>query len=215
MLAVAILPPNETCSTRADENPIQTRRDPVWGGVELFVLGETRDTTADHGIMFRLDGRLGSWRSRPLLLDEPHRSTRGPTREKRKVGESKNHEQTCEDPLDQRKRMPCRWCDRVLNPSRRTMKPILRLSLGQRESSMRPSWFIAALRTNVVPIRRTHKSKDPCKHILKFFHRRVCAHAVWHRHSASSSKSSDLVIHSLNIPRRFINGINQINQKNV
>ena len=63
------------------------------GSVELFVVGGTRDTTADRGIMLRLvtaapveqrrlfncRGGFGNWRCRPLLSDEPH--TRPRTRE--------------------------------------------------------------------------------------------------------------------------------------
>ena len=79
---------------------------------------------------------------------------------------------------------------------------------------MTPLWFIAALRTNVVPIRRFPINlKIHVNNILKFFHHRAYAHAVRLHHSAPSSRSSDLVIHSPNFPRSFINGIDQTNHK--
>ena len=65
-------------------------------------------------------------------------------------------------------------------------KQQLRQNFAQHESSVTPSWFIAALRTNVVPTRRTHTSLPSTSIYVyshayaypKKFHRRTSAHAV-------------------------------------
>ena len=75
---------------------------PAPGSVELFVLGGTRDTTADRGITLKLviaalvERRklfttvVEGWKTRGAVSDEPHRSTRDPKREKREARDSKN-----------------------------------------------------------------------------------------------------------------------------
>ena len=72
-----IEPPDDACSTCADEAPWKRDEVPIQGGVELFVLGGTRDDTADRWIMFRLVV-TGLVERRTLFNCEPRRSTRGP-----------------------------------------------------------------------------------------------------------------------------------------
>ena len=108
-------------------------------------------------------------------------------------------------------------------------KQQLRQSFAQHESSVTPSWFIAALRTNVVPTRRTHTSLPytsiyvstracaypknlTSSYLCSCSQALGCGRAVRLRHS-TPSRSSDLVIQSPNIPQCFIIRINQTNHK--
>ena len=86
-------PPDDACSTCADETP--SLNSSFWAELvtPLLTKGSYSDlsqTLVRLRKLFSCCGRLGKWRNRRLLPDEPNRSTRGPKRDKRNVRDSKN-----------------------------------------------------------------------------------------------------------------------------